>query len=119
MAGTLRELRVWQEAVALAGDVVRATRQHARRETRGFTDQLALIAASVATGIADGYVCMDADEQREAFRLARRALAQCETLLAIALGAGVLPAALHSQLAARAGNLGRLLSGYLSYVERE
>src|SRR5262245_32396267 len=33
MAGGLRDLKVWQEAVALAGETVRVMRQHVRRET--------------------------------------------------------------------------------------
>ena len=37
MASGVRELRVWQEAVALAGEVVRAARQGARRETKALS----------------------------------------------------------------------------------
>ena len=37
MSTGLRELRVWQEAVSLAGDVIRAVRPTIRRETKSRT----------------------------------------------------------------------------------
>lgn len=40
MPSGMKDLKVWQEAVALAGDVVRTVRQSTRRETRTFTDQM-------------------------------------------------------------------------------
>src|SRR5215213_4005942 len=38
MATGVKELKLWQEAVALAGEVVRVARTAARRETKAFTD---------------------------------------------------------------------------------
>src|SRR5581483_8599167 len=37
MAGSLRDLKVWQEAVALGGEVLRVVRHSARRETKPAT----------------------------------------------------------------------------------
>jgi four helix bundle protein len=119
MAATVKDLKVWQEAVALAADVIRAMRQSTRREIKAYTDQVGLTAVAIATGIADGYARFDAAEQREAFRLARRALSQLETQLAIARQAGLLPAATLSQISARCQLVGRLLGGYVAYVERQ
>ncbi|MGE5730553.1 MAG: four helix bundle protein, partial [Gemmatimonas sp.] len=53
MAASIKDLKVWQEAVALAADVVRTARQGARRETKVATDQLILTALSAASAIAD------------------------------------------------------------------
>ena len=119
MAATVKELKVWQEAVTLAGEVIRVMRQSARRETKAFTDQVGLTAVVIATGIADGYARYDAAEQRDAFRQARRALSQLETQLAIARHAGLLPPAALSQISARCQVVGRLLGGYVAYVERQ
>ena len=119
MATTMKELKVWQEAVGLAGDVIRAMRQGSRREIKAFTDQVGLTAVGIATGIADGYARFDAAEQRDAFRQARCALSQLETQLAIARAAGLLPPAALSQMSTRAQLVGRLLGGYLMYVERQ
>jgi four helix bundle protein len=119
MATTVKELKVWQEAVGLAGDVIRAMRQGNRREIKAFTDQVGLTAVGIATGIADGYARYDAGEQRDAFRQARSALSQLETQLAIARHAGVLPPTSLTQMTTRAQHVGRLLDGYLMYVDRQ
>jgi four helix bundle protein len=119
MAATVKELKVWQESVALAGEVIRAMRQSTRREIKTFTDQVGLTAVAIATGIADGYARYDAAEQREAFRQARRALSQLETQLAIARQAGLLAPAMLSQISARCQLVGRLLGGYVAYVDRQ
>jgi four helix bundle protein len=119
MAATVKDLKVWQEAVTLAGEVVRAMRQSARRETKAFTDQVGLTAVAIATGIADGYARYDAAEQRDAFRQARRTLSQLETQLAIARQAGLIAPAVLSQISARSQAVGRLLGGYVAYVERQ
>ena len=42
MSSGLRELRVWQEAVSLAGDVIRALRSNVRRETKAVSDNVML-----------------------------------------------------------------------------
>ena len=65
MAGNLRDLKVWQEAVSLASDVIRAARQGARRETKVVTDQLMLTALNATGAIADGYGRYTAPEQRQ------------------------------------------------------
>ena len=44
MAANIRDLKVWQEAVALGAEVVRCAKQGARRETKVVTDQLMLCA---------------------------------------------------------------------------
>src|SRR3954451_676271 len=65
MTTGVRELRLWQEAVALGGDVVRLMRQSCRRETRALTDQITHTAVAVATCVADGYGRPAAIEQRD------------------------------------------------------
>ncbi len=119
MAATIRDLKVWQEAVALAGDVVRAARQGARRETKVVTDQLMLTALSAAGTIADGYGRYTPAEQRQLYRSARRDLMRLETQLAVARQADLIPAQAHSELSNRIQSVMRLLGGYLVYLERQ
>ena len=119
MSSGVKDLKVWQEAVALAGDVVRAARQNTRRETKAFTDHLMLTASAVAVGIATGYVALAADDQRRAYDGARRVLLELETRLAIARHAGLIPAATNSQLTGRITTVSRLLTGYVSFLERQ
>ena len=51
MTGTARDTKVWQEAIGLAGDVIRVVRRATRRETKAFTDALMLSATAVASAI--------------------------------------------------------------------
>jgi len=119
MATGVKELKLWQEAVALAGEVVRLVRQLGRRETKTFTDRLMHAAVAVATAIADGYGRYDSGEQRRLYLDARRAMAELETHLAVARHAGIIPPATLAQLSGRTSTVARLLSGYLTYIDRQ
>ena len=110
---------MWQEAVALAGDVVRAVRQSTRRETRSFTDQTMQSAVTVASSIAHGYACYAPEEQRLAYSDARRALLDLETRVTIARHAGVLHPQVLTQLTVRLATVSRLLAGYVAYLDRQ
>jgi four helix bundle protein len=119
MAAGIRDLKVWQEAVALGGEMVRVARQAARRETKVVTDQLMLTSLSVASTIADGYGRYTAPEQRQLYRAAKRELLRLETLVAVARQADLLSAQTHAGLSTRMQSVGRLLGGYLVYLERQ
>jgi four helix bundle protein len=119
MAATIRDLKVWQEAVALAADVVRAARQSARRESKPVTDQLVASALSAAATIAEGYGRFTPPEQRQLYRTAKRELLRLETHLAIARQADMLTVSVHAELSNRIQVVHRLLNGYLIYLERQ
>jgi len=119
MAATIRDLKVWQEAVALGAEVVRSAKQGARRETKVVTDQLMLTALNAAGTIADGYGRYTAAEQRQLYRSAKRELLRLETQLAIARQADMITAQAHSDLSNRIQSVTRLLGGYLVYLERQ
>ena len=118
-ANNLRDLKVWQEAVALAAEIVRSARQNARRETKVVTDQLMLTALNAAGGIADGYGRYTAPEQRQLYRAAKREFLRLETQLAIARQADLMSVQTHADLSSRVQSVQRLLSGYLVYLERQ
>ncbi len=119
MAATIRDLKVWQEAVALAAETVRSARQHARRETKVVTDQLMVTALNVASAIADGYGRYTSSEQRQLYRTARRELLRLETQLTVARQADLMSAQTHAELSNRIQSVSRLLGGYLVYLERQ
>jgi four helix bundle protein len=119
MAASIRDLKVWQEAVALAADIVRSSRHAARRETKVVTDQLMLTALAAASAIADGYGRYTAPEQRQLYRTAKRELLKLETALTIVRQAELIPAATHADLSSRIQTVNRLLGGYLVYLERQ
>ena len=119
MATGVKDLKLWQEAVALAGETLRVARQHGRRELPWFVDALSAAATAVASGIADGYGRGDALDQQRVFEQARRSLAAFETHLAIARHSAGLPADALSALTARATTVTRLLAGFLTFIERQ
>lgn len=119
MAANIRDLKVWQEAVALAAETVRAARQGARRESKVVSDQLMLTALAVASHVADGYGRYTPSEQRICYRAAKRDLLRLETHLAVARQAEMIPQTAHSDLTGRVQVVNRLLGGYLVYLERQ
>ena len=119
MSSGMKDLKVWQEAVALAGDVVRAVRQSTRRETKSFTDGMMQSAVAVASSIAHGYASYAPDEQRQSYSDARRALLDLETRVTIAKQAGLLHTQVMAQITSRLATVSRLLAGYVAYLDRQ
>ena len=119
MAAGVRDLKVWQEAVALGGEVLRVVRQSARRETKSATDAITLTAFAIASHIAEGYGRYTVPEQRQLYRAAKRDLLRLETQLAILRHAELLSVGVHGDLLKRIHNVARLLAGYIVYLERQ
>jgi four helix bundle protein len=119
MAAAIRDLKLWQEAVALAAEVVRALRLANRREVKAVVELVMTTAVGVATCIADGYGRYDAAEQQELYTAAKRELLRLETQLSIARRADLLGAATDADLSTRAQSVARLLVGYLAYLDRQ
>jgi four helix bundle protein len=119
MSSGVRELRVWQESVALAGDVIRAVRPGIRRETRTVSDTLMETALEVGAQIADGYARPSSREQRESYLAAKCALLRLESHLAVARRADLIPAGSYTELTARSSLASRLLTGYVVYLDRQ
>jgi four helix bundle protein len=119
MAGSLKDLKVWQEAVGLAADVIRAVRHANRREIKIVAEGLMATAVALADHIAEGFGRYSAPEQRQCYRTARRDLLRLETQLTIARQADLVSAAHLSQLSHRAQLVARLLGGYLVYLDRQ
>jgi four helix bundle protein len=119
MSSGLRELRVWQEAVGLAGDVIRALRSNVRRETKAVSDNVMLTALAIGSHIADGFARPTAPEQKESYLAAKCALFRLESELAVARHAELMPSGALSDVAARSAQVARLLTGYLVYLDRQ
>jgi four helix bundle protein len=119
MGAGLRDLRVWQEAVALGADVIRALRSSNRREIKAIAEHTMITAMLVAEHVAEGYGKYGPGEQRQLYRLAKRHLLRLETSLAIARQAELLSATNHAQLSVRIQTVSRLVSGFLVYLDRQ
>ena len=118
MATHSRETKVWQEAIGLAGDVIRVVRRATRRETKAFTDALMLSASAVASAIAEAPTRSNTQEERECYARARRSLVAVETQLAIARVSGIIPSSVHAQLAARVASLSQRVTNAVNATER-
>jgi four helix bundle protein len=119
MSSGVRELRVWQESVALAGEVIRAVRQGIRRETKLVSEAPMATSMAVAALIAEGYARTTPAEQREAYQAARLAVLRLETELAVLKQAELLPAGAFSELSTRGAQVAKMLGGYLAYLDRQ
>ena len=115
----LRDLRVWQEAVALSAEVVRALKQANRPQIKGMVEHVMLTSLAIAEHIAEGYGRYAPGEQRQLYRAAKRHLLRLETSLAVARQADLLSVTHHAELSARIQTVSRLLSGFLVYLERQ
>jgi four helix bundle protein len=115
----LKDLRVWQEAVGLCAEVIRAMRSTNRREIKSFTEHTMMSAVVMAEHIAEGYGRYAPGEQRQLYRAAKRDLLRLETSLAIARQSDLLTVTHHAQLTARIQTVNRLLSGFLVYLDRQ
>lgn len=115
----LRDLRVWQEAVALGAEVIRALRSTNRREIKSITEHTMMTALVLAEHIAEGYGRYAPGEQRQLYRAAKRDLLRLETSLAVARQAELLSATSHAAINSRIQTVNRLLSGFLVYLDRQ
>ncbi len=119
MSSGVRELRVWQESVSLAGDVIRALRQTLRRETKAVSDHAMATAISVGAHIAEGYGRHTIQDQRASYISAKCALLRLETELAVARHADLIPAGAFTELTQRSAVVARLLAGYVVYLDKQ
>jgi len=119
MSDGLRDLRIWTDAVALGGDVVKAVRPHVRRETKVVSEAVMTTALAVSAHIADGYARYTPAEQRDSYLLAKRALFRLESELAVARQAEVVPAPLLRDFTARSARLTKMLTSFLVYLDRQ
>ena len=119
MSAGIRDLKVWQEATALAADVIRALRPANRREIKSVVDEAMRCASEVALNIADGYARYDPADQHRLYTAARHTLARLETHLGIARQAELLPAPQYQALCGRMQQVHRLVGGFLVYLDRQ
>jgi four helix bundle protein len=78
-----RDLRVWQEAVALSVLVYRFTERFPRHEQFGLTSQLRRAAVSIAANLAEGAARRSTRERLQFIAIARGSASEVDTLLEI------------------------------------
>jgi four helix bundle protein len=85
-----RDLRVWQEAMALAEGCYRITRSLPKEEMFGLSSQIRRAAASFAANIAEGHGRENTGSFVQSLRIAQGSLKELETHLLLAARVGLL-----------------------------
>lgn len=112
-----RDLLVWQKAVDLAVDVYALTRTFPKSETYGLASQLQRAAVSVASNIAEGYARSTSGYLHH-LSVSGGSLRETETDLIIANRVGFSKNDAHLALLNGADEVGRLLYGLSTSIER-
>ena len=114
MASSFRDLRVWQEAMALATEIYQCTAGFPKHELYGLTQQIRRAAVSVPSNIAEGKGRNTDKEFRQFLFHARGSLLEIETQLLIAEELQYLSRETSERLLALAEGVGRALSGLIN-----
>ena len=112
-----RDLQVWQRAVELAVHIYQTTEAFPKSETYGLSNQMRRAAVSIASNIAEGYGCSEAELARY-LTMARGSLAELETQSEIAKRIGYLSDKDHTELSEEFNVLGRQLNVFHQRVNQ-
>jgi four helix bundle protein len=116
--GNFRELVAWQQSMDLVLEVYDGTRSSPKEELYGLTSQIRRSAVSIPSNIAEGQGRRSDGEFLQFLGTARGSLLELETQLLIASRLGYLPAPRSDSLLARIAELGRVLNGFMSALQR-
>jgi four helix bundle protein len=115
---SFRDLIAWQKAMALATDVYRATDDFPRAELYGLTMQLRRAVVAVPSDIAEGKGRISKKEFIQMLARARGSACEVETQLEIGKNLGFLASESFEPLAAQCSEVGRLINGLISSIQR-
>lgn len=114
MAGSFRDLRVWQDAMKLTSEIYKNTAGFPKHEIYGLTQQIRRAAVSVPSNIAEGKGHHSNREFGHFLLHARGSLLELQTQLMIAEELQYLPSPGARYLLGMAEKVGRALSGLIN-----
>jgi four helix bundle protein len=117
MAGSYKELRVWQEAMSLAEMVYENTEGVPRTERFGLTNQLRRAAVSVPSNIAEGKGHRSNPEFVHFLLHARGSLLEVETQLCLAMSLKYIPENKFEALQKQTTSVARSLNALINAVD--
>ena len=118
MAGH-RDLLAWQKAMGLVKDIYRCTAEFPKHEIYGLVSQLRRAAVSIPSNLAEGANRNSRREFHQFVGTARGSLAELETQVEIAYDLGYIERLVAEDLLCRIAELGRMLTGLRSSLERK
>ena len=116
---SFRDLRVWQEAMALAVEIYGSTARFPKHELYGLTQQIRRAAVSVPSNIAEGKGHYSDKEFSRFLFHARGSLLELQTQLLIAEQLQYLSEREGQRLTAMAEGVGRALSGLIGSLREK
>jgi four helix bundle protein len=114
-----RDLRVWQEGIAITELCYRLTREFPREEMFGLTSQIRRASASVPANIAEGYGRESRRYFVQSLRIAQGSLKELETHLLISQRVGISEAARISSVLERCTALGKMLRTLIRTLQKK
>jgi four helix bundle protein len=114
-----RDLRVWQDSMALAEACYRLTRGFPREETFGLTSQIRRAAASVPANIAEGHGRENTRTFVQYLRIAQGSLKELETHLSLAERVGIADRTLTEAPLDQCEAMGKLLRALIRSLQQK
>lgn len=118
MGDSFRDLIAWQKAMDFVTEVYRRTARFPERERYGLTNQLRRSCVSVPSNIAEGKGRISTKEFAQFCATARGSLLEAQTQIEIAFHLGYLDRAAFEDLDDRANEIGRILNGLITKLQR-
>ena len=117
MAFLFEKLIVYQKAVDFA-DQVLAAAEHFPRGYGFLADQLNRASVSIAANLAEGNGRFTKPDRKHFFGIARGSIQECVPLLELAQRRDLLGCGNHDELCRRLEELGKMISGIISGLEK-
>jgi len=114
-----QDLIAWQKAISLVTDVYALTADFPGHEIYGLTSQLRRASVSIPSNIAEGHGRATKGEFLQFLGHARGSLCEVQTQIFIARGLTYITLEQEEAVIARTNELGRVLSGLISSLERK
>jgi four helix bundle protein len=113
-----RDLKVWQDAMALAEACYGETRAFPREEMFGLTAQIRRAATSIAANIAEGHGRETGGAFVQFLRIAQGSLKELETHLILSSRIGLMSAPNAESLLGRGEELGKMLRALIRAIQK-
>ena len=112
-----RDLRVWQEGMALAEACYRLTRSYPTTEAYSMTSQIRRAATSIPANIAEGYGRENRGEYIQFLRIAQGSLKELETHLLLSERVGLVHNGQSQPVLAQCEALGKMLRALIRSLQ--
>jgi four helix bundle protein len=114
-----RELRVWQEAMAVARACYMLTKQFPREEAYGMTAQIRRSAVSIAANIAEGHGRENTGSFIQFLRIAQGSLKELETHILLAEQVQIARSSSSEPILTQCESLGKMLRSLIRSLQNK